>query len=557
MSNETSPFLTSDRLAPFPIGSWVNLVFFTVQTFQTIHYFRSGARPRDSFFIKLAVITNLFADLAGTVACCATTFLYTATYWGDEEAIKKLYWPLTVLVFAVGVALAVSQFFMIIRYWQMTKHHVVFSFLFMILLGAITGIFGSGVLLALSLDDETVLRVIFMSLGLVASAVGSVLVSPLLFWQIRKRYETRWKSALGTLVETGTFTAVVTIVICCTVPFGRLRETMMWIPFAFVLGPVYSCTLLFALSRRPEPANPLNGIIDTYTAHPPKSKAHRPVGMMVLNMPPTVMEDADAFRLTKKKIELPGRDVDSDSSSDVSRNLNEELEDMEEPGLPRESLSSRPLHPLLRPRAPLRPTPNPHPVSQKTKSKAAEKAQKSKSSQKDSRNEGVDPHWEYTPPSKSVRLEESADVGDFDWDALNGNPDLELWLVRIPEGVKPKHLETAQLGFPPGAKRDGKKSAKLGMLQRKHVAYDIWSVGDDEPEELPITGEEIKDLSCLLPRKSKKGKLYAAPTPIARTIVMAAQPVKPTPDPSGPSSNARPRVHQSAERIASNRITDA
>jgi hypothetical protein len=125
--------------------------------------------------------------------------------------------------------------------------------------------------------------------------------------------------------------------------------------------------------------------------------------------------------------------------------------------------------------------------------------------------------------------------------------------------VKPKYLETAQLEFPSGAKRDSAKSAKLGMLQRKHIGYDIWSVGDDEPEELPVAGEEIKGLSCLLPRKSKKGKLYAgeynfslqipsnafatlAPTPIARTIVMAAQPVKPTPDPSATtsSSNARP-----------------
>ncbi|KAJ7891339.1 hypothetical protein B0H14DRAFT_3105216 [Mycena olivaceomarginata] len=176
-----------------------------------------------------------------------------------------------------------------------------------------------------------------------------------------------------------------------------------------------------------------------------------------------------------------------------------------------------------------------------SKSKAAEKAQKSAAPQK-GRNEGTDPHWAYTPPTKSVRLEESADMGDFDWDALNANPDLELWLVRIPDGVKPKYLETAQLEFPSGAKRDSAKSAKLGMLQRKHIGYDIWSVGDDEPEELPVAGEEIKGLSCLLPRKSKKGKLYAAPTPIARTIVMAAQPVKPTPDPSAAtsSSNARP-----------------
>ncbi|KAJ7475316.1 hypothetical protein B0H11DRAFT_2428349 [Mycena galericulata] len=107
--------------------------------------------------------------------------------------------------------------------------------------------------------------------------------------------------------------------------------------------------------------------------------------------------------------------------------------------------------------------------------------------------------------------------------------------------VKPKHLETAQLELPTAAKRDSKKTVKLGMLQRKHMAYDIWSVGAEAPEDVPVGGEEVKAISCLLPRKSKKGKLYAAPTPIARTIVMAAQDAKPTPDTSNPAApNARP-----------------
>lgn len=44
------------------------------------------------------------------------------------------------------------------------------------------------------------------------------------------------------------------------------------------------------------------------------------------------MEDADAFRLPRRKIELAGREFDSDSSSDVSRNLNDELREMEEHG---------------------------------------------------------------------------------------------------------------------------------------------------------------------------------------------------------------------------------
>ncbi|KAJ6546787.1 hypothetical protein B0H19DRAFT_1162500 [Mycena capillaripes] len=176
-----------------------------------------------------------------------------------------------------------------------------------------------------------------------------------------------------------------------------------------------------------------------------------------------------------------------------------------------------------------------------SKSKAAEKAKAKSSAQEKGRNEGEDPHWAYVPPKKTERLEESADVGEFDWDALNGNPDLELWLVRIPDGVKPRYLESAQVELPAAARRDSKKSAKMGMLQRKLVAYDIWSVGDDAPEEMPIGGEEIKGLSCLVPRKSKKGRLYAAPTPIARTIVVAAQGAKPTPDPSNATSpNERP-----------------
>ncbi|KAJ7765762.1 hypothetical protein B0H16DRAFT_1524299 [Mycena metata] len=178
------------------------------------------------------------------------------------------------------------------------------------------------------------------------------------------------------------------------------------------------------------------------------------------------------------------------------------------------------------------PSPEPEleiPLAKKSKSKAAQSAKTHTPAQ--GRNEGIDLDWAYTPPANTHRLDDSADLGEFDWDALNGNDDLELWLVRIPDGVKPKYLETAQLELSGPSKRDSRKSAKMGMLQRKHVAYDIWSVGDDVPEELPIGGEEVKGLSCLLPRKSKKGKLYNAPA-IARTLVMSAQSVKPTPDPA-------------------------
>ncbi|KAF7305228.1 hypothetical protein MKEN_01238000 [Mycena kentingensis (nom. inval.)] len=178
------------------------------------------------------------------------------------------------------------------------------------------------------------------------------------------------------------------------------------------------------------------------------------------------------------------------------------------------------------------------PLAKNNKSTAAQKAKNKKPSA--GRNEGIDADWAYKPPAGAVAIESAADLGEFDWDALNEDEDNEVWLIRIPEGLKPKHLESAQLKLPSS---DADKTAKLGMIQRKHVAYDVWSVGKDVPEELPIGGEEVKGLSCLLPRKSKKGRLYAGS--IARTLVVAAQEARPTPD---AASTPIPNVYKNPPR---------
>ena len=51
------------------------------------------------------------------------------------------------------------------------------------------------------------------------------------------------------------------------------------------------------------------------------------------------------------------------------------------------------------------------------------------------------------------------------------------------------------------------QSTRVGVLKRKHTTFDIWSVGLNDGEQ-PVGGEEMKSLSCLLPRKKKKGDLY-------------------------------------------------
>ena len=53
------------------------------------------------------------------------------------------------------------------------------------------------------------------------------------------------------------------------------------------------------------------------------------------------------------------------------------------------------------------------------------------------KNEGVNPNWAYVPPPGSVLIEEDddADAGEFDWDKINDDDDLELCLIRVPDSV--------------------------------------------------------------------------------------------------------------------------
>ena len=140
------------------------------------------------------------------------------------------------------------------------------------------------------------------------------------------------------------------------------------------------------------------------------------------------------------------------------------------------------------------------------------------------KNEGTHPRWKYEPPADAILVDHDVDAGGFDWDAVKDNDDVELWLMRIPEGVrgvyrditfasvahigplakvKPKFLENVRIEQPSSS-----KSQRLGIMERKYATYDIWSMGPEDKEDHPVGGEEITGLSCLLPRRRKNGRVF-------------------------------------------------
>ncbi|KIJ63359.1 hypothetical protein HYDPIDRAFT_29611 [Hydnomerulius pinastri MD-312] len=151
------------------------------------------------------------------------------------------------------------------------------------------------------------------------------------------------------------------------------------------------------------------------------------------------------------------------------------------------------------------------------------------------KNEGDDPHWAYQPPAGAVLLDHAVEPEEFDWDMVKDDDDTEIWLIRVPDSIKEKHLEGLEVD-PPSSSR----TARVGGLTRKNSTYDVWSIADDDTDV--IGGEELRGVSCLLPRKKKKGKLCTAPKAIARHIIIAAQP----PIPAVPEH--QPIVHQNPPR---------
>ncbi|EIN07967.1 hypothetical protein PUNSTDRAFT_104136 [Punctularia strigosozonata HHB-11173 SS5] len=194
------------------------------------------------------------------------------------------------------------------------------------------------------------------------------------------------------------------------------------------------------------------------------------------------------------------------------------------------------------------PSPLPDRITPSLPSRDKRKKEKKKKTQPEveytshGKNEGTSSYWAYEPPKDAEVMDHDVDCENLDWDAIRDDENLELWLVRVPERVKPSHLESLQLDDPSSS-----RTGIIGSLKRKSAAYEVWSLGQGTGDSLAIGGEELKSLSCLLPRKRKGGKLYPAPKPIARHVVITSR--APIPSPVElPQSTTAPNIYQNPPR---------
>ncbi|KIM28843.1 hypothetical protein M408DRAFT_8613 [Serendipita vermifera MAFF 305830] len=134
----------------------------------------------------------------------------------------------------------------------------------------------------------------------------------------------------------------------------------------------------------------------------------------------------------------------------------------------------------------------------------------------------------YQPPNGFKLLGNDPEGGNFDWEAVSNDPNLEIWAIRVPLQLKPKYLD--KMSFP--LAKNGTTSGPIARISagKKQTQYDITVASGS-------TGaEEMKGMACLLPRKSKGGKLYLAQKPLAGHLLFSESSASPIATSASPTA---------------------
>ncbi|KAF9460880.1 hypothetical protein BDZ94DRAFT_866584 [Collybia nuda] len=238
------------------IGTYINLMLYTLELVQFYHYFRTSGRAKeDRVTIKFAVIFTMVLDTLSSLASCATVYLYTIVFWGNLPALGREYWPMFVVIALTGTGTFVVQLFMLQRYWRMTAHHIVVVLISLFMIASLVGTYLTAVVTFSHYSIPTRKKGIpFVILGLGGAAICDVCITVLLVWKLY-RIETENQATKSLLrriaalaIKTGLASSVVgsaAAIAFIVAPQSQVSDAIL-----VVLGRVYTCTMLFTLNNR-------------------------------------------------------------------------------------------------------------------------------------------------------------------------------------------------------------------------------------------------------------------------------------------------------------------
>ncbi|KAF7359880.1 hypothetical protein MVEN_00713600 [Mycena venus] len=235
------------------LGTWAALLLSGLVLSEAVKYFTLF--PDDPWSRKGLVILTLTFGIAAVIGDCANTYLPLVTYYGNAEAIQKVYWPLPLYSIANQLLAIIVDCYLIYRFYSLSKNIWATISLYGILLLALAGYLVGFVPLVRgsSLADRDEARIGAM-ITFISMVVCDLLIAAGLVWNLRSmkssfaHTNTFIKRVMVGAIQTGSATSVCSLLLLIT--FLKNPESNVPTFFIFLFAPLYTLTLLFNFNIR-------------------------------------------------------------------------------------------------------------------------------------------------------------------------------------------------------------------------------------------------------------------------------------------------------------------
>ncbi|KAJ7484618.1 hypothetical protein FB451DRAFT_88132 [Mycena latifolia] len=235
------------------LGTWAASFLFGLVVAEAHKYFTTF--PNDPWNRKGLVIVTLIFSLAALVGDYANTYLPTVTYWGNTEAIAKVYWPLPLYSIMNTLLAIIVDCFLIQRFYTLSKNIWITLFLYSLILLALAGyLMGFIPLVRGSTYADRDKARIGGLLCFIAMVLCDFFTAAGLIWKLRtmkssfSHTNTFMNRVIIGAIQTGSTTSLCSILLLIT--FLNNPQTNVCTFFIFLFAPLYSLTLLFNFNLR-------------------------------------------------------------------------------------------------------------------------------------------------------------------------------------------------------------------------------------------------------------------------------------------------------------------
>ncbi|KAF9059048.1 hypothetical protein BDP27DRAFT_528006 [Rhodocollybia butyracea] len=236
------------------LGIIVSAILYGITLVQALYYY--NRYRTDAWYMKSLVAATIVLDTLHMGFVIHTIYFYLITKYYDNEQLNFMIWSVLAEAIPTGVTGALVQTFYTIRVWRLSKRNYVLATLIMLFVLGQTGCGVAWVIISLQLSTyEQLLGIsgLTLSINALSTAADVIIAASLCYLLARSRTGFKHSDTMiNNLILFGVNTGLSTS-LCATASLIALiasRNTLLYAPFYFCIGRLYSNSLLATLNGR-------------------------------------------------------------------------------------------------------------------------------------------------------------------------------------------------------------------------------------------------------------------------------------------------------------------